>query len=243
MARLGRGFPIPATVLRFRGETTPPSYSVAAAVSAVASSTVNIGLTATDDLGGGVTSYLQLYAAGSTPINAEVVAGTGTGVISGKNDSSFAASGAPTVFAQLTGLTNGHPYRAAIAIRDSYNNFATVTYVDFYTTLGQATLGEVEVSGFAGVLGNPKTVSISNLAYRSGAVRPDLNALHWAWFDEDDIGTLTTPTDQGTAETTDGSGSISITLANSALTSGQYGRLFLETSDKVSLGHYRLAIP
>ncbi len=86
-------------------------------------------------------------------------------------------------------------------------------------------------------------MTVAALALRSGLARANLTNLHWSWFDQDDVALLTSPTDTGTAETTDSSGNLAVLLANTSLTTGQYGRLFLETSDKVSLGHYRLAIP
>lgn len=243
MARLGRSYAAVAIVNRFRGSTQLPTYGVAPAVSAVTDSTVNFVATGISALGSALTHYVGLYAAGSTPNNVQVRDGTGTGFIQG--GSKAAASGAVATFDQLTGIArNGTAYRAAFTEADEYGILSIVAYVDFYTIIGQASRGELTVTGYAGALSNPKTVTVPYpLTLRTGAVRASLSSIHWSWFDQDDMGTLVTPTDQGTAETTDVSGNLAIPLTNSVLTSGQYGRLAIETSDKLSTAIYRIAIP
>lgn len=75
-----------------------------------------------------------------------------------------------------------------------------------------------------------KTVSIT-LQNAAGAVQQSLTGLRWAFFDDVTPDTLVAPTDQGTGETTDGSGVLTVTLTNSALTNGQTGYLIVSDTD------------
>lgn len=80
------------------------------------------------------------------------------------------------------------------------------------------------------------------LTERNGSLRSSLTSLSWAWFDETDPQNFTAPTDTGTAETTDASGIIEITLTGTSLTSGQEGCLALMTSDNVDMGLFKLMV-
>lgn len=62
------------------------------------------------------------------------------------------------------------------------------------------------------------------------AALPSLTGLRWAWWDQATPDLKEWPTDQGTAESTDGSGDISITI-HTSLTTGQTGWLEVTESD------------
>lgn len=84
------------------------------------------------------------------------------------------------------------------------------------------------------------TVTI-DLVNKTGTAQASLSSVSWAWFDED-VGALNAPTDQGSAETTDGSGEMVITLTVSSLTSGQTGTLVLYDSTGGKVGAYRVEV-
>lgn len=73
-------------------------------------------------------------------------------------------------------------------------------------------------------------VSIA-LVNEAGAAQANLSSLKWAWFDEATPDLLGSPTDQGNAELTDGSGVLTIDLPRSSKTSGQIGWLIVTNSD------------
>lgn len=75
-----------------------------------------------------------------------------------------------------------------------------------------------------------------------GSAQASLTSIKWDWFDEADPKDFTAPTDQGTAETTDGSGNITIAMPNSTLTTGQTGFLVLKNEANDLIGGYRLAV-
>ncbi len=68
------------------------------------------------------------------------------------------------------------------------------------------------------------------------AAQASLTSLNWDWFDEDDPKDFTAPTDQGTAETTDGSGKLTLAMPNSTLTSGETGCLVLHDTSNNLIG-------
>jgi len=70
-----------------------------------------------------------------------------------------------------------------------------------------------------------------NLVNASNAAQVSLTGLKWAWFDQVTPDLFVAPTDQGSTETTDGSGSLSVLIPNSAKTSGQIGWLVVTNSD------------
>ena len=80
------------------------------------------------------------------------------------------------------------------------------------------------------------------LAERDGTNRQNLTSIKWAWFDQTAPNNFVTPTDTGTAETTNIDGLIEITLSGTSLVAGQDGCLALSTSDDVDLGLYRLRV-
>jgi len=67
-----------------------------------------------------------------------------------------------------------------------------------------------------------------------------LSSLDWAWFDGTDPAAFIAPSDQGSTESTDGDGLISVSLPNTTLTSGQTGTLVL--SDGTAYGVFRLEV-
>jgi hypothetical protein len=70
-----------------------------------------------------------------------------------------------------------------------------------------------------------------NLVNESGVAQSSLSGLKWAWFDEVTPDLLGPPTDQGSAELTDGSGVLTIDLPRSSKTLGQVGWLVVTNSD------------
>ena len=90
--------------------------------------------------------------------------------------------------------------------------------------------------------GSGVTITDVNLVALTGAPRASLSSLKWSWFDVITPATFVAPIDQGTAEATDGSGNITLSLTNSILTSGQEGLLVLEDSGNSFIGAYRLAV-
>lgn len=73
-------------------------------------------------------------------------------------------------------------------------------------------------------------------------LRPNMTGLKWAWFDQTLTNNFVTPTDTGTAETTNVNGLLEIQLSGTSLVPGDYGCLALSTSDDVDLGLYRLRV-
>lgn len=69
------------------------------------------------------------------------------------------------------------------------------------------------------------------LVNESGTAQSGLSSLKWAWFDEVTPNLFNAPTDQGSAESTDGSGVLTIPLPNTTKTSGQTGWLIVTNSD------------
>jgi len=84
------------------------------------------------------------------------------------------------------------------------------------------------------------TVTI-DLKSRIGTAQASLSGLSWAWFDED-VGSLNAPTDQGSGETTDASGTFSVTTVTSVLTTGQVGTLVLYDPTGPKIMAYRVAV-
>lgn len=110
-------------------------------------------------------------------------------------------------------------------------------------TLGQPTLAEEghaltanNLAGSAPILGSP-TLSIDvatvtvTLVNESNSPQAGLSSLKWCWFDQVTPNLFTAPTDQGSAESTDGSGVLTISLPGSSKTSGQIGWLIVTNSD------------
>lgn len=74
-----------------------------------------------------------------------------------------------------------------------------------------------------------KTVTI-NLVNASNVAQTGLSGLKWAWFDQNQPQSFMQPTDSGAAETTDGSGVLTITI-HTNLSSGSVGWLDVTNSD------------
>ena len=74
-----------------------------------------------------------------------------------------------------------------------------------------------------------KSITV-NLVNASDVAQSSLSGLNWAWFDQEQPSDFQQPTDSGAAETTDGSGVLSINV-RSALASGQVGWLIVTDSD------------
>ena len=63
------------------------------------------------------------------------------------------------------------------------------------------------------------------------AAQINLTGLKWAWFDAITPDLFVAPTDKGAVESTDGTGILTVSLANSVKTSGQIGWLIVTDSD------------
>lgn len=81
-----------------------------------------------------------------------------------------------------------------------------------------------------GVTAVEKTASV-NLVNASNAAQASLTGLKWAWFDGVTPDAFSAPTDQGTGESTDGSGVLTVTIGNSSKTTGQVGWMIVTDSD------------
>ncbi len=166
------------------GDTTPPTFSVAPAVSSVTST----GGTATATIGETGDIYYVVVADGATaPTPAEVIAGTGSGG-SGEIDSGSALAG--TVLSDtFTGLTGNTAYDVYFIARDdegSPNVQASVTKVDITTQSATITINTDLISGtidgvlFDGPLESSSTVLIDidgETMNGSGQLVVDLNAV------------------------------------------------------------------
>jgi hypothetical protein len=86
-----------------------------------------------------------------------------------------------------------------------------------------------------------KTVT-ANLVDIGGAAQINLTGLRWSWFNEGSPGIMSAPSDQGTVETTDGSGQIILQVPNTTLTAGQTGFLLLRDPAGLFIGGYRLTV-
>jgi len=80
------------------------------------------------------------------------------------------------------------------------------------------------------------------LVNSAGTPLASLTGLSWAWFDESTPDTANTPTAQGTGETTDSSGLLSIDITGTTLTAGQTGMLALMDSTGMIYAWYRVTL-
>jgi hypothetical protein len=87
------------------------------------------------------------------------------------------------------------------------------------------------------VLGTPRAVSVI-LTDASNVPTPSLTGLRWAWFDQASPDIASIPADKGSGATTNGSGVLSVTSVNSALSAGSTGwmEVYNSTSAKVAAG-------
>lgn len=85
------------------------------------------------------------------------------------------------------------------------------------------------------------TLTEQRLFNKSNIAQASLSGLSWAWFDGD-VGALSAPTDKGNIESTDASGDLTLSMANSTLTTGQIGTLVLYDPTGSKVGAYRLAV-
>lgn len=80
-----------------------------------------------------------------------------------------------------------------------------------------------------------------NVYDKYGAARQSLTSIQWAWFDADPaLGNSSV--ENGTAESTDASGQMGITLTNTALAAGQFGYLILYHAANSYVGYYYLQV-
>lgn len=85
------------------------------------------------------------------------------------------------------------------------------------------------------------TITDKRLFSKADAAQASLSGMSWAWFDQT-VGALNAPTDKGSIETTDADGDLTISMANSTLTSGQVGTLHLYDPTGTKTGTYLLAV-
>ena len=71
----------------------------------------------------------------------------------------------------------------------------------------------------------------------------NLTSLSWAWFDEDTLDALTSPTDSETGATTDANGVLSVKILNTSVAPGQSGTLIVQTSDGLRLAFAKIQRP
>ena len=125
---------------------------------------------------------------------------------------------------------------------------SAITLEDFVLS----SLGDVDIQGDSTITldaltlvsegGEQQRYIECTLVTRDGAIRPNLTALSWAWFDNSDPVNFIAPTDTGEVETTDGSGVINVLIPNTTLGAGQIGTLVLRSDDGTLLGAYNLEV-
>lgn len=71
---------------------------------------------------------------------------------------------------------------------------------------------------------------------RTPAVLSNQSSIDWAWFDQLDPNSLTSPTDTGTGVSTDADGNLEVTLVSTGLSIGQSGLILLD--DGTNSGAY-----
>jgi hypothetical protein len=89
-------------------------------------------------------------------------------------------------------------------------------------------------SGLGAVAGGAatKTISITLVTDTDDETpRASLTGLDWAFFDENKPSDLTTPVNQGTGESTDGSGVLTLSVPDSTLNNGGVGYLIVSDTD------------
>ena len=149
-------------------------------------------------------------------------------------------SGTVTTLSATGGLTEDFTLGSFVSgfwagSQDSNDTTPIIDDTDTYTCKGGFALEIAFQSSGA-------SVTDVNLVSLLGAPRASLSSLKWSWFDVITPATFVAPIDQGTAEATDGSGNITLSLTNSVLTSGQEGLLVLRDSANSYIGAYRLAV-
>jgi len=97
----------------------------------------------------------------------------------------------------------------------------------------------IVVSEAGGASGASVTVNLVDI---DSSVQANLSNLRWDWFNEPDPQNFNAPSDQGTVETTDGTGELVLDLPNTTLTTGQTGFLVLRDATNNFIGGYRLDI-
>lgn len=76
----------------------------------------------------------------------------------------------------------------------------------------------------------------------AAAAQASLTSLKWSWFDQADPKDFVAPVNEGTTESTDASGNLTLDLSSSTLTTGQTGCLMLSNADGSLIGLYRIAV-
>lgn len=176
--------------------------------------------------GGGTATATTLTGPTSGPVNGastNFVIGvdaptiTGTVVVTPATDVSAGGTFSPT----SVNLTTGSPS-------------ATVTF-----TAAKAGIHNITTTNDGGLTdpaavvyrARPEVTVVLGTAPDDSTPRANLSSLKWAWFDSVNPGSFSAPTDKGTAETTDGSGNLVISLPNSLLANGEIGWLIVSDSD------------
>lgn len=117
----------------------------------------------------------------------------------------------------LTGLTAGTTYALRVVAYDAAGNQSAPISGTLTTEAGSVT---------------PTTRQVVLTLTSDGATPvPGLSSLRWAFFDQTNPGSFTAPSAKGTAETTDGAGSLVIDISGTTLAAGAVGWLVITDSD------------
>ena len=164
MARHGRAFLNRPTLRSIsQPRVASPWYSANPSAGTVTNTTFGCTANASDDLDVEVDHYMGIYATGNTPTAASIIAGAGTGFVSGKSVIQV-ANGSTAFFATTTGLSSATQYDAWFTVQEhsliagSRNPHAPFK-VAFKTapTLQLSTIGHLTISGKS-LLINPVAV-------------------------------------------------------------------------------------
>jgi hypothetical protein len=119
----------------------------------------------------------------------------------------------------------------------------TLTYNQSTVYTLDADSGAYRLSGNNAVLAyNQSLRAECSLVDRTGKALPNLTAIDWAWFDSNTPASFIAPTDQGSTESTDGTGQIVVKIPNTTLTAGQIGTLVLRNQAGDIMGAYNLEV-
>jgi hypothetical protein len=114
----------------------------------------------------------------------------------------------------------------------SFTSFGVTSYS--YVPIGGITFAGAAATAFAEYVPYVSSVTIT-LVNESGTPQTGLSSLKWCWFDEVTPNLFNAPTDKGSAESTDGSGVLTIPLPNTNKSSGQVGWLIVTNSDGTTM--------
>lgn len=198
-------------------DTTAPTYGTAPAVDSFTNTTITVDATASDETAANVNHYAAVVANDATaPTPAQVVAGTGGGILAAGSDLAVANAAEGSI--TITGLTQNTAYDIYYVVSDGTNN-STATKLD--QTTANVTLGVT-----ATLKADDQTTNQASLSNLIWNVRANVN----------DETTLA----KGTTGTTDASGVIEVTGDLGAISDTVY--LSVSDSSGTDLGLYKLTV-